>query len=485
MSASSAVLLNGPYDRDSQRASVGFDGFSQGDYGNVSPTPGSGAIPFTFLGGGSSSQSSRRPTMGTMDAADPYYRPPRPRKHTMDSIVAAAPGKAPLGSADIVDAPYSDNLDTEAIKAGEGPSRTSGTPAPAYLRLNRDDSDPNLDRRNNNTDYSVRESDFYYGLRGPALSSQPTRKLKTGPADPMSPVSSATGWFKSLNLLGGRKKEKSKGFEVVRSTRIPPQMMAVEENAESPEVVQEPYRDSPESPPRARNVSGGSGVATAAALTGGRRDSSDSDSDMSEEERDYDPGNRISPIAPALGPIESFGGIELPSRIGSRASRVTQAPGPPSRVPSIPRKNSRRTKSTEAALLPDRLSTVMDVPTAESPMFKASSQRRSQHLQPGGPGGLPIRLPFGSTEPSPERSPGPSAASSIYRNDGVSDLNAPPAIGGTSERPLSTGVVQHHVTKDSVQRDVYDAGSHLEASAEIVDRSRSGSTQHSGRSYHR
>ncbi|KAI4650659.1 hypothetical protein J4E93_003016 [Alternaria ventricosa] len=482
MSASSAVLLNGPYDRDSQRASVGFDGFSQGDYGNVSPTPGSGPVPFTFLGGGSSGQSSRRPTMGTMDAADPYYRPPRPRKHTMDSLTAAAPGKAPLGSADIVDAPYSDNLDTEAIKAGEGPSRTSGTPAPAYLRLNRDDSDPNLDRRNNNnTDYSVRESDFYYGLRGPALSSQPTRKLKTGPADPMSPVSSATGWFKSLNLLGGRKKEKSKGFEVVRSTRIPPQMMAVEEDAESPAVVQEPYRDSPESPPRARNASGGSGVATAAALAGGRRDSSDSDSDTSDEERDYDPGNRISPIAPALGPIESFGGIELPSRIGSRASRVTQPPGPPSRVPSIPRKNSRRTKSTEAALLPDRLSTVIDVPTSVSP----SSQRRSQHLQPGGPGGLPIRLPFGSTEPSPERSPGPSAASSIYRNDGVSELNAPPAIGGTSERPLSTGVVQHHVTKDSVQRDVYDAGSHLEASAEIVDRSRSGSTQHSGRSYHR
>jgi len=423
--------------------------------------------------------------MGTMDAADPYYRPPRPRKHTMDSITAPAPGKGPLGSADIVDTPYSDNVDMEAIKAGEGPSRGSGTPAPAYLRLNRDDSDPNLDRRNNNTDYSVRESDFYYGLRGPALSSQPTRKLKTGPADPMSPVSSATGWFKSLNLLGGRKKEKSKGFEVVRSTRMPPQMMAVEEDVESPEVVQEPYRDSPESPQRTRNVSGGSGVATAAALAGERQESSDSDSDTSDEERDYDPINRVSPTAPALGPIESFGGIELPSRIGSRASRVTQATGPPSRVPSIPRKNSRRTKSTEAALFPDRLSTVMDVPTSESPMYQSTSQRRSQHLQPGGPGGLPIRLPFGSTEPSPERSPGPSAASSIYRNDGTSELNAPTPIGGTSERPLSTGTVQHHVTKDSVQRDVYDAGSHLEASAEIVDRSRRRSTQHSGRSYKR
>ncbi|KAF1830281.1 hypothetical protein BDW02DRAFT_583004 [Decorospora gaudefroyi] len=477
MSASSAVLLNGPYDRDSQRASVGFDGFSQDNYGNTSPSgPGANAVPFTFLGGGSSGQSSRRPTLGTMDAGD-YYRPPRPRKHTIDSL-SNGPGKGLSGSADIADAPYSDNLEIEAIKAGEGPSRSSGTPAPAYLRVNRDDSDPNLDRRNN-TDYSVRESDFYYGLRGPALSSQPTRKLKTGPADPMSPVSSATGWFKSLNLLGGRKKEKSKGFEVVRSTRMPPQMMAVEEDAESPEVAQEPYRDSPDSPPRPRNVSGGSGVASAAALAGERRRSSDSESDMSDSDRGYDPEHRISPIAPSLGPIESFGGIDMPSRIGSRASRVTQTRGPPSRVPSIPRKNSRRTKSTETAILPDRLSTVMDVSTPASPMFQSS--RQSQHLQPHGPGGMPIRLPFGSTEPSPERSPGHSAASSMYRTDGISDFNAPYSeprpIGGTAERPLSTGYVQHHMTKDSLQSDGYDAGSHLEASAEIVDRSRSGSTQ--------
>jgi hypothetical protein len=486
LSASSAVLLNGPYDRDSRRDSRGFESFTQGDYGNTSPgLMGASAVPFTFLGGGSG-PSSRRPTISAVDASDPYYRPPRPRKHTMDSMTASGPGKGPADGVDLVDAPYPDDLDAEIGNAGEGPSRASGTPAPAYLRMNRDDSDPNIDRRNN-TDYSVRESDFYYGLRGPALSSQPTRKLKTGPADPMSPVSSATGWLKSLNLLGGRKKEKSKGFEVVRSTRMPPQMRAVEEeeNGESPEVAQEPYRDSPDSPPRARNVSRGSGVAPAAALAGDRKRMADSDesdeseSDTSENETRYDPGHRISPIAPTLGPIESFGGIELPSRIGSRASRVTQAQGPPSRMPSIPRKNSRRSKSTEAAILEGRLSTVMDAP----------SPRQSQHLQPSGPGGLPIRLPFGSTEPSPERSPGHSAASSTYRNDGISDFSsaykAPPVLDATGDRPLSTGYVPHHVTKDSLQTDVYDAGRNLEASAEFVDRSRSGSTQRSGRSHMR
>jgi len=478
LSASSAVLLNGPYDRDSQRASVGFEGFSQGDYGNVSPTPG-GTVPFNFLGG-SSSQSSRRPTMGTLDAVDPYYRPPRPRKYTTDSTGSGVPGKAPVGSADIADAPYSDHLDAPVLLAGEGSSRNSGTPAPAYLRVNRDDSDSNLERKNINTDYSVRESDFYYGLRGPALSSQPTRKLKTGPADPMSPVSSATGWFRSLNLMGGRKKEKSKGFEVVRSTRMPPQMVAVEEDREPPEATPEPYRDSPDSPPQARKISGGSGVASAAVLAGERRRSSDSESSSSDDEELYDPVHRVSPTAPALGPIESFGGIELPSRIGSRASRATHARDPPSRAPSLPRKNSRRSKSTEAAMIPEGLSTVMDGSAPTVSTYR--SARQSQHLQPSGPGGLPIRLPFGSTEPSPERSPAHSSASSTYRNDGMSELNPPPAIGGRAERPLSTGFVQHHVTKDSVQSDGYDAGSHLEASAEIVDRSRSGSTQHSGRS---
>jgi hypothetical protein len=479
LSASSAVLLNGPYEKDSQRASLGFEGFSQGDYshtGNTSPgTPGTNAMPFNFLGG-SSAQSSRRPTMGTtLDAADPYYRPPRPRKHTMDSIGPGTSGR-PSITADIADAPYSDNVDLEAGDIGEGPSRASGTPAPAYLRMNRDDSDPNLERRNN-TDYSVRESDFYYGLRGPALSSQSTRKRKTGPADPMSPVSSATGWFKNLNLLGGRKKEKSKGFEVVRSTRMPPQMMAVEEDAESPEVAQEPYRDSPESPARNKTALG---VASAGVLAGERRRSSDSYSDASEVE--FEHVNRVSALAPTLGPIETGGGIELPSRIGSRASRVTQGRGPPSRVPTIPRKNSRRTRSTEAAIHPDRLSTVMDASAPATPMFPAAHQ--NQHLQPT-PGGLPIRLPFGSTEPSPspERTPGHSAASSIYPNDGVSDFHAPPPVIGTQgDRPLSTGYVQHHMTKDSLQSDGYDAGSHLEASAEFVDRSRSMSTQRSGRS---
>jgi hypothetical protein len=106
----------------------------------------------------------------------------------------------------------------------------------------------------------------------------------------------------------------------------------------------------------------------------------------------------------------------------------------------------------------------------DSPPMPASNQR----LQPTG-GTLPIRLPFGSTDPSPERSPGHSAASSAYRQA----LAPPPVIG--SNGMVSTGYVQGHRTQDSFHSDGYD-GADVEARAEIVERSRSGSTQMSGRS---
>ncbi|KAF2247415.1 hypothetical protein BU26DRAFT_347783 [Trematosphaeria pertusa] len=503
LSGSSAVLLNQPFG-GSHRASLGFDQFSQGgdlSHGGTSPgTPGTNATPFNFLGG--SAQSSRRPTMGTtLETPDPYYRPPRPRKQTMDSLTNSAPGvsnRTSSGSAELANTPYADLPEHvgagDTGDAGEGPSSWSPNRSitPAFLRMHRDDSDPNLEHRSK-TDYSVRESDFYYGLRGPALSAQPTRKLKTGPADPMGPVSSATGWFKSLGLFGGKKKEKTKGFEVVRSTRMPPQMMTLEEDDESPHMPHEPYRDSPDTPTGAKrslqqdDPEAGLGAGAGA---GAMRRSNDSESDKSTDEPfdHYIPmQNRVSDSAPTLGPIETVGGIELPSRIGSRASRVTQDP-PPLFVPTLPRKSSRRTPSTDKAILESssRLSTVMASPPSTPGRVSAHlPQDQSQHLQPNR-GGLPIRLPFGSTEPSPspERTPGHSAASSIYPNDTSSSFNAldaaddlaPPPNMQTGERPLSTGYVHQHMARDSIQND-RDAGSHLEASAEFVDRSRSFSTQ--------
>lgn len=79
-------------------------------------------------------------------------------------------------------------------------------------------------------DYTVREMDFYYGVRGPALSSNaPSRKLGTGPADPTSPMAVAKGWI--MNKFG-RRKEKAKGFEVVRSSRAPQMLREMQEATE-------------------------------------------------------------------------------------------------------------------------------------------------------------------------------------------------------------------------------------------------------------
>ncbi|KAF2875930.1 hypothetical protein BDV95DRAFT_463221, partial [Massariosphaeria phaeospora] len=488
LSGSSAVLLNHPHGgTGSQRASVGFDHFSQGgdlsNNGNTSPaTPGVNPTPWSYLGGGSG-QTSRRSTLGTtLDNADPYYRPPRPRKQTMESMTPGMQDRRSGGSADLTNVPYADTPEqAETGDAGEGPSGWSpnrNTITPAYLRMHRDDSDPNIPEGQNNVDYAVRESDFYYGIRGPALSAQPTRKLKTGPADPMGPVSTATGWFKSLTMLGGKKKEKGKGFEVVRSTRVPPQMIPLAEDIESPPLSHEPYKDSPGTPPSANRPQKRESPNIA---FGGDGAGDESDSDTSNDEPFDHHMHRVSDSAPALGPIDSGGGIELPSRIGSRVSHASQGRGP-KRTPTIPRKSSRRTNSTDAAIFnsSSRLSTVLASPS-ESPGPHMPIPP-NQHLHPN-PGGLPIRLPFGSAEPSP--SPERSPASSMFRPSasdltalGPTDDLAPAQAISTGERPVNTGYVHQHVARDSIQNDGQDARMHLEASAEFVDRSRSTSTQH-------
>lgn len=255
---------------------------------------------------------------------------------------------------------------------------------------------------------------------------------------------------------------------------MPPQMMAVEEQEEvanPPRPGQEPYHDHPDSPESKKSLqkSPPRAVAPAGVLMGDERRRSFSDSDAESSDEDafaYDAANRVSDIPPMLGPIETGGGIELPSRVGSRISRRSTRG---SRAPTIPRRSSRRTPSTEAAILESnaRLSTIMDSPALP---------QSNQHLQADG-GTLPIRLPFGSSEPSPERerSPGHSAASSAYRQ-----ALAPPPVRGGSGR-VSTGFVPGHRTQDSFHADGYD-GADVEARAEIVDRSQSGSTHMSGRS---
>jgi hypothetical protein len=480
------VLMLSQHFTDSQLASSGFDQFSQGsefnNYDGNSPTPGTpGGISPYFSLGGNSAHDSRRPTVGTDIAlVDPYYRQPRARRPTnpIDPLTPGAQSRGSTHSGDLAASPYADNIgQAEDGDAGEGPSSFSpgrSSIAPAYLRIDREDSDPNLSERRKNTDYTVRESDFYYGIRGPALSTLPMRKLKTGPADPMGPVSSASGWFKTL--LGGKRKEKGKGFEVVRSRMMPSQMIPLEEDEEH---AHEPYHDSPEA---AAGASPSSSHKDRDLAGSDEREPSILDNDsrysLNFDDEPFDHRtNRVSDAPPMLQPIETGAGIELPSRIGSRASKASRATT--HRAPTIPRKSSRRTPSTDRAIIEQskRLSTIVASPPG-NPAGMSMQAPPGQRLQPNA---LAPRMPFGSSDPSPERTPGHSSAASSVTDPGPGSL-LPPTIGNPPDRPVS-GYVHHRIASHSIQPGGYDAASHLESAAELVDdRTKSMRTNASGRS---
>ncbi|KAK8215685.1 hypothetical protein IWZ01DRAFT_494882 [Phyllosticta capitalensis] len=461
LSASSTVLLSRA--GVDGRISGVFDRFSQGgevSLGKASPELGASggmATPHSFLPSGSASTAtgSRRVTLAgapmVLGSSDPYYRPPRPRKE--QNPAAYTPGarsRASWGSGD-----WSNRLQEngESVDIGEGPSlaQTGGSLTPAYLRNLRDDSDPNINEtRRPRTDYAVRESDFYYGVtRGPPLAEGvPTRKLKTGPADPMGPVASAGSWFKGL--FGGKRKDKGKGFEVVRSTRAP-HMMALEEDDET---GHEPYRDNPDTTAGANrnSTSSSSSSSINSSRSGARgRDSAERENLIGNESDPFDLDDpRASAFAPTLGPIETAGGIELPTRMTSKASSNMSV----HTAPEIPRKSSKRQSSY-----------------GENQLSEIAQGQVTDYLRPSTAERVPS-LPFGSSEPSP--SPERSAASSIGGREAYSEASEggstarQGALSGEGERPLSTGYVHQHKASDSIQPGMYNAGTHLESQAEFV-----------------
>nr|POE68831.1 putative membrane protein [Quercus suber] len=184
------------------------------------------------------------------DRSETFYRPPRARRTTLDPLSPGAMSRKGTVSSDF---PYRDAPPDGMAGHFRSTSAENGV-TPAHFR-ERQESSENIPR----TDYAVREVDQYY--RGPQLSSNPSRKLKTGPGDPVGPAAHAQSWFQRV-LFGAKTKSKepSKGFEVVRSSRMPPGMQQqVQDGAPNIETVemqtspvmhQEPYVDSP---PRLRN----------------------------------------------------------------------------------------------------------------------------------------------------------------------------------------------------------------------------------------
>jgi hypothetical protein len=223
----------------------GFENFSHGgSHAYHSPDPNMDHLN-TFASASESMPAQRRPSIqAAKGEAEAFYRPPRPRKATIESLAAGTKTRS------TADFPYQDS------PGGPGHARDTsydsaafGSPAPAYLRERTGSTDDTP-----RTDYAVREVDQYY--RGPALNEQATRKLKTGPADPTGPASTAQSWLNKVlfGVKSGKSKDQSKGFEVVRAARRPPgakQEVPGEDGVEmqtSPAMHDGTYQDLPDTP---------------------------------------------------------------------------------------------------------------------------------------------------------------------------------------------------------------------------------------------
>jgi len=358
LSASSRLMLG------QRRSTSGFDHYSQGGDYILSPdleTPMSTGFPSTIQPS-SSEPLNQKPILGlqtdTGSPSDPYYRAPRQRRGTFDAYTPGARSRR-SGTGGEMDRPFEDwPTSPPRDDPGEGPVES-----PAFYRHGKPGSDPELAEPGPRPDYAVRESDFYYGVtRGPALSNQaPARKRKTGPADPMGPVSSASTWLQKI--VGGKSKEKSKGFEVVRSSRAPleairPTPRHEEEEGQelttSPQMNYPPYRDSPIAAVAGAEQYGNLPVTERAKRRmplDGPWDAEESEDDERDEDQSEIPDEmgeampRMSTSPPVLAPIErtpsfSFG---FPSRTSTRRS----SDRPMERNPTVPRKSSRRAGSRD------------------------------------------------------------------------------------------------------------------------------------------
>ena len=479
-SAGSAGVLLG-------RASTGLDSIDP--HGNAPPayvgsgasshaptTPGE-ASTFSFLPSAASPSGlgrGRAPILGlaTTEAADPYYRPPRLRRPTLEAFSPGVKSRGSWASRDVENNKRWSEPDSGTPDIGEEGPSISGRNTPVAVQGL--DGSPGRAK----ADYTTREVDYYYGVRGPALNSNiPSRRIKTGPADPTGPAASAAGWFKGL--FGGKTKEKGKGFEVVRSARMPPGMVA--RNAPGEETPPEGVpvatagnvRNGPIESDDDSVHAGPSRVATKPTEPSTHEDENlvtplgSDDESPSDDEYEI---TRISDVPPTIGLDIPEGGIELPSRFPSKATSKASSrraktgdlpsmPGLPTRVPStkptVPRKSSRRKSQS------------VDMTTGGAQFLRAHQTHQPQRS-------LDSRLPFDRTNSKKRQS-------DISSKSGVTDpldLGNPSALGKLSadiqnDRPTSMGYVnQHSIRTVNPSENPQFLGS----SAEVVDDRHSGSS---------
>ena len=415
LSGSSALLLNRATASEGRASAVlEYAGSQSGSHSRAA----SGGLyipsPTAYTGAGFPSESPNSSTFNGAHPRDPYYRPPRPGRRTSQPNSPIEPPPKGKGRSRTFLKPA--RPDTEEDLEIGTPMSGRGTPTPAYLPAPKDDLE--LEDPRKRKDYAVREVDFYYRVRGPPLSHTGTRKLKTGPADPTGPVSSATGWFR--NMFQGKTKDKAKGFEVVRSARAPPPGLFRESD------YNEEYHDDPED----------------AAAGGHSRHVSGGEEPYRYSQGDHD-GQRFSNArAPVLPQVNSVGSIELPSRVGSRRTQATSDGAEETAQP-----------------LPIVTETISPQPkTVSDPTFPDE-----EHLQPSSP--ATARLPFsGSSSPSHER--GHSVAST---SGSQTSSHKTGRHGVRPDRPSSVGYVPSHRTQDNIHHGSPVQPSWAGSAAELVD----------------
>jgi len=408
-SASIGALLN-----KQQRSSSALDSIEsptplrnfESAASSFTPTTPGEASPFSFLP--SPTPGNRPPPVVTTETTDPYYRPPRKRGGTVNENGAGDAGRRSLGDARRFS--HAGGLLAEPAELDAAISR-GPTPAPHGY--------PAISPR---TDYSTREVDFYYGVRGPALNrDRPGRKLGTGPADPTGPMATAAGWVR--NIFSGKTKEKGKGFEVVRSARMPPAMQAAGGFAE-------------DVPPE--------GI----------------------------------PVAMSMlrnGPIESDDDEPSPRRKSNRAAKANDLEaGPEDSSPYIPRKSSRRHSTADHPETPS-----FSLVSPLSPQGDGFPSDYGRQDSMNAASSTTSRLPF-ERSGSQKRL---SSSSSFYMGDDFAQVELQ---GRDEERPTSYGVVPQHSISHSISR-VETDGRKLNlygTSAEVVDDGHSSSRGSDRRRYY-
>jgi hypothetical protein len=424
LSGSSGLLLNRATASDGRASAVYDYASSQGGTHSRAPSGGFPTPTSTAYQGAGFPSSPSSGTMMGMNPRDPYYRPPRPGRKSPQPSGSLEKGKSP--SRGFLKSKSSRRAVNTEDELADGTMSGRATPVAAYLAAPKDDME--LDTPRKPKDYAVREVDFYYGVRGPPLSHSGTRKLKTGPADPTGPVSSATGWFRGL--LQGKTKDNAKGFEVVRSARAPPPGLFPRGGD-----YNEQYQDDPGTPSASHSRN----------MSTGNVPYEDSDNDHDPER----PSETHPPVLPQLN-TSVGGGIELPSRTGSRHTQATGEQDADGTALGLP---------------------VVTETLSHDSAARQHSEHSEHHLQPEGT--ATGRLPFsGSSSPSRER--GLSMTSTSRSRSNASSQQTGPRV----ERPSSMGYVPQRRAHDQIHEASPDEPSFAGSSAELVDETALGKHEH-------